>query len=227
MIHLFQEGFRQREIAKVTGRPLCTVNRILQAFRDEGRIENLSRGHRPRAQTTSEEDMLTVAATAVKPTLTSRENKRELNISACTKTVRRRLHEVRLQNRVPARKPKLSHANKLARLLFAEEPESWTAEDWGCVLFTDESTFSTRWDQRQRIWRVVNTRFEPCHLQHISSSGQCTVSVWDAISRQGRGPLVRIECFSTQLLIQTLLRKRGGTLRHRWTICGWTVLSSA
>ncbi|KAH9366968.1 hypothetical protein HPB48_016484 [Haemaphysalis longicornis] len=57
MIHLFQEGIRQRDIAKTTGQPLCTANRILQAFRDEGRIVNLPRGRRPRA-TTSEQDML-------------------------------------------------------------------------------------------------------------------------------------------------------------------------
>ncbi|KAH9371952.1 hypothetical protein HPB48_014711 [Haemaphysalis longicornis] len=64
MIHLFQEGIRQRDIAKAAGRPLCTVNRILEAFRDEGRIENLPRERRPRA-TTSEQDMLIVAAAAV------------------------------------------------------------------------------------------------------------------------------------------------------------------
>ncbi|KAH9362789.1 hypothetical protein HPB48_015248 [Haemaphysalis longicornis] len=48
MIHLFQEGIRQRDIAKATGRPLCTVNRIMQAFRDEGRIRQSS----SRTQTT-------------------------------------------------------------------------------------------------------------------------------------------------------------------------------
>ncbi|KAH9360079.1 hypothetical protein HPB48_006676 [Haemaphysalis longicornis] len=152
MIHLFQEGIRQRDLAKATGRPLCTVNRILQAFCDEGRIENLPRGRRPRA-TTSEQDMLIVSAAAVKPSLTSTQIKCELDLLASTKTVRRRLRDVRLRNGVPARKPELSEANKLARPLFAEDHANWMAEDWSCVLFTDESTFSSRWDQRQRIWR--------------------------------------------------------------------------
>ncbi|KAH9382435.1 hypothetical protein HPB48_004303 [Haemaphysalis longicornis] len=153
MIHLFQEGIRQRDIAKATGRPLCTVNLILQAFLNEGRIENLPRGRRPRA-TTSEQDMLIVADAAVKPSLTSKQIKCELDLSASTKTVRRCLHCA------PARKPKLSETNKLARLLFANDHATWTAEDWSCVLFTGESTFSSRWDQRQRIWRAVNTRYE-------------------------------------------------------------------
>lgn len=159
MIHLFQEGMRQRDIAKATGRPLCTVNRNLQAFRDEGRIENLPRGRRPRA-TTGEQDMLIVAVVALKPSLTSQQIKCELDLSASTKTVRRRLQDVQQRNCVPARKPKLSEANKLARLRFAEDHATWTAEDWSCVLFMDESTFSSRWDQRQRIWRAVNTSYE-------------------------------------------------------------------
>ncbi|KAH9367519.1 hypothetical protein HPB48_009073 [Haemaphysalis longicornis] len=92
MIHLFQEGIRQRDIAKATGRPQCTVNRTLQAFRDECRKENFLRGRRPRA-TTSEKDMLIVAAAAVKPALTSKQIKRELDLSASTKTVRSRLHD--------------------------------------------------------------------------------------------------------------------------------------
>ncbi|KAH9367911.1 hypothetical protein HPB48_008369 [Haemaphysalis longicornis] len=159
MIRLFQEGIRQRDIAKATGRQLCTANRILQAFRDEGRIENLPRGPRPRA-TTSEQDMLIVAAAAVKPSLTSKQMKCDVDISASTKTARRRLRDVRLRNCVLARKPKLSEANKLARLLFAEDRATWTAEEWSCVLFTNESTFSSRLDQSQRICRAVNTSYE-------------------------------------------------------------------
>ncbi|KAH9373102.1 hypothetical protein HPB48_003948 [Haemaphysalis longicornis] len=159
MLHLFQDGIRQRDIAKATGRPLCTVNRILQAFRDQGRIKNLPRGRRPRA-TTSEQDMLIVAVTALKPSLTSKQIKCELDLSASTKTVRRRFYDVRLRNCVSARKPTLSEANKLARLLFPDDHTTWTAEDWSCVLFTNDSTFSSRLDQRQRIWRAVNTRYE-------------------------------------------------------------------
>ncbi|KAH9364166.1 hypothetical protein HPB48_021370 [Haemaphysalis longicornis] len=64
--------------------------------------------------------MLIVAATEVKPSLTSKQIKCELDLSASTKTVRNRLLDERLRNCVvPARKPKLSEANKLARLLSA------------------------------------------------------------------------------------------------------------
>ncbi|KAH9360070.1 hypothetical protein HPB48_006667 [Haemaphysalis longicornis] len=101
MIHLFEVGIRERDIARATGQPLSTVNRILQAFCDEDRIENLPRGRRPRA-TRSEQDMLIVAAAALKPSLTSVQIKSELDLSASTKTVRRRLHDVRLRNCVPA-----------------------------------------------------------------------------------------------------------------------------
>ncbi|KAH9379943.1 hypothetical protein HPB48_009421 [Haemaphysalis longicornis] len=124
-------------------------------------IENLPRGrtHTPWA-TASEQDMLIVAAAAVKRSLTSQQIRCELNLSASTKTVPRRVRDVRLRNCVPALTSKLSEANKLARLLFAEDHATWMVEDWSCVNFTGGSTFSSRWDQRQRIWMAMKTRYE-------------------------------------------------------------------
>ncbi|KAH9374826.1 hypothetical protein HPB48_017659 [Haemaphysalis longicornis] len=104
--------------------------------------------------------MLIVAAAAVKPPVTSKQIMCEPRPFGKHEKLFDVLHDVRLRNCVPARKPKLSEANKLARLLFAEDHATWTAERLSCVLFTDESTFLSRWDQRQRIWRVVDTRYE-------------------------------------------------------------------
>ncbi|KAG0433923.1 hypothetical protein HPB47_019474 [Ixodes persulcatus] len=104
--------------------------------------------------TTSEEDSLIVAASKRDPTLTAKEIRDELNLAASPYVVRRRLHEGGLHSRVPVRKPLLSAINKSKRLAFAEEHVSWTVDDWRMVLFSDESTITTRWDQRQRIWRT-------------------------------------------------------------------------
>ncbi|KAG0425980.1 hypothetical protein HPB47_026882 [Ixodes persulcatus] len=87
----------------------------------------------------------------------------------------------------------LSAVNKEKRFLFAQEHSAFTSADWQNVLFTDESTFTTRWDQRQRIWRADDTRFKPGNLQRIASSGRCAVSVWGSLTKDGLGPLARIE----------------------------------
>ncbi|KAG0434685.1 hypothetical protein HPB47_018941 [Ixodes persulcatus] len=197
----------QRDIASLAGRPLSSINRIVQAFGDDQRLENLSRGSRSKA-TTDDEDRMIVAAAVDDPTSTAKEIQAELNLQVSVKTIRNRLHEAGLRSRVPARKPLLSAVNRQKRLQFAYEHASWSLADCENVLFSDESTFTTRWDQRQRIWRADNTRFQAPYLQRVASSGRFAVSVWGAVSKDGLGPLIcldgRFNTASYKELIETV-----------------------
>ncbi|KAH9360251.1 hypothetical protein HPB48_019831 [Haemaphysalis longicornis] len=58
----------QRAVSTAPGRSLPTVNRILRAFREEGRLQDAVRGEQQRA-TTHEEDLLIVATAADDPFL--------------------------------------------------------------------------------------------------------------------------------------------------------------
>ncbi|KAH6943830.1 hypothetical protein HPB50_000124 [Hyalomma asiaticum] len=86
-------------------------------------------------------------------------------------TIRRRLREAALRSRIAARKPHLTCANKTARLKFAVDHHSWRVEDWKYVIFSDESTFSSRWDQQKRAWRMENTRFCPQNIKEVAAIG--------------------------------------------------------
>ncbi|KAH6941459.1 hypothetical protein HPB50_018217 [Hyalomma asiaticum] len=77
---------------------------------------------------------------------------------ACETTAKRRLAEAALRKRVACRKPLIRKTNQTKRLQFARDHENWTTSDWENVVFTDESSFTTRWDQRQRVWRPENSR---------------------------------------------------------------------
>lgn len=66
MIALYRQGISQRRIAKVTGRALSTVNRVLKAYKTEGRLLDLPYGSRPRS-TTVEQDLLIIAAAVDNP----------------------------------------------------------------------------------------------------------------------------------------------------------------
>ena len=59
-------------------------------------------------------------------------------VSASARTVRRRLLEDGLVSRRAAKKPLLSRKTIRDRL---QKDRDWTAEDWGKVLFSDESPF--------------------------------------------------------------------------------------
>lgn len=157
IVSLYRHEIKQRQISRRMNWPLSAINKVCQAFRDDGRLWNLPHGHSQRS-TDSAKDLVIVQAAKKAPFITARQIKDSLNLSASMSTIRRWLHDKGLRSRVPAQKPALSEANKLARLAYAQKNAAWTVEDWRCVIFIDESTFSTRWDQRQRIWRTDNAR---------------------------------------------------------------------
>lgn len=157
IVELSLQNYSQRAISAVTNRPLKTVNRIIQAYRKDRRIKDAPRKARPKV-TTEDEDMAIVLAANDFPASTAQEIKQIAGVSAVSdKTVKRRLHSAGLKSRIAVQKPIVSAANKDRRLVFAREHEHWN-EEWKNVVFTDESTFSTRWDQRQRVWRPHNCR---------------------------------------------------------------------
>ncbi|KAH9381810.1 hypothetical protein HPB48_016334 [Haemaphysalis longicornis] len=128
----------------MTNRPLSTINRIVQAYRKERRINDAPCKARPKV-TTEDEDMAIVTAVADGRTATAREikNSAGLDVVSAT-TVKRRLPEAGLKSRAAVQKPIVSEANKQKRLEFAREHQQWTEDHWGKVVFTDESTFTTR-----------------------------------------------------------------------------------
>lgn len=129
----------------------------------------------------------------LEPSLSLTEIRRQLSLNVSLCTIRRRLAQAGLRSRIACQKPRLSPREKETRLVFAEDHMSWKEEDWSQVVFSDESTFVSRWDQQQRVWRLVGTRYDPDYIKTVASSGRCSVSVWGFMTRHGLGPLVRIE----------------------------------
>ncbi|KAH6927980.1 hypothetical protein HPB50_010210 [Hyalomma asiaticum] len=188
----------------MNGRSRSSVNRIMKAFSTEARLTNLSRGHRPNVTTDSDDDRIVEAARR-NPKMTAKEIRNDLGLAASTQIVRERLHVGGLRSRVAAIKPFVSSRNRVKRLLFAQEHRSWTVEEWRNVIFTDESTFTSKWDQQQRTWRTQGTRFDAPNLHRVASSGRCSVNVWGSISKDGLGPLVRLDARFTAAAYTDLL----------------------
>ncbi|KAL1466052.1 hypothetical protein MTO96_042972 [Rhipicephalus appendiculatus] len=79
------------------------------------------------------------------------------------------------------------------RLSLAQQHEAWSADDWSRVVFSDQCTFTTKWDQRAGVWRPDSTRYRPELVQRVAASGRTVVSVWSCVTQDGLRPLVRIE----------------------------------
>lgn len=181
IVSLSDEGLSQREICLRTGRCRTSVNRIIQAYRRDGRLADAERSGRPRA-TDDENDVLIAAAYAADPSLTAKEVRASLSLDVSCATIQRRLHDAGLYNhraRPNHSPPDLSDEERRQRLDFARAVGHWTVDQWREVIFTDEATFCTR--------HLLS------YTRGLASIGQGAISVWGAISKDGLGPLVRIE----------------------------------
>ena len=80
--------------------------------------------------------------------------------SAFTRTVRRRLLEDDLVSRRAAKKPLPCRKNIRDRLIFCKRYRDWTAEDWGKVIFSDESPFRLFGASGKKlVWRRQGERY--------------------------------------------------------------------
>ncbi|KAH7947704.1 hypothetical protein HPB52_015220 [Rhipicephalus sanguineus] len=171
---------------------MSAVNRIIQAYRSEdGRLKDAARPGRSRC-TLEESDRLIVAAAVADPFQSAQQIKTALDLQVGVETIRRRLREAGLHGFIAAQKPHLTERQRRQRLEFARAHEHWTVEDWEEVIFSDESTFCSRWDQELHVWRPYKCRYDPGYISEVHSSGRCAVNVWGAVSKDGLGPLVRL-----------------------------------
>ncbi|GFW68284.1 transposable element Tc1 transposase [Trichonephila clavipes] len=80
-------------------------------------------------------------------------------------TVARRLHGGGLFARRPVRCVPLTPAHRRRRSLWCREQRNWRDNEWGRVLFTDESRFSLSSDShRILIWRERGSRNHPSNI---------------------------------------------------------------
>ena len=104
-------------------------------------------------------------------------------------TVSRRLSkEFNLKSYKPAKKPRLTAAMKAKRLQFANNHQHWTAEQWGKVLFSDESTFQQFVVRKRHVRKPTGKRFDERYtiptVKHPPSQ-----MVWGTMSRNGAAAL--------------------------------------
>ncbi|KAG4078916.1 hypothetical protein HA402_005576 [Bradysia odoriphaga] len=105
------------------------------------------------------------------------------------KTIRRVWSDIGINHGIAARKPKLTEAQKEARMGYALEN---LTRDWNNVLFSDEKTYQTDRHQKLHVCRPKNSRFNERYIQKSQRSGRISAGFWGWIGRDGPGELVPI-----------------------------------
>lgn len=150
-----------------------------------------------------------VRASKKDPTLSSSLLLHEVPIAQISpRTVRRRLCDVGLNARRPARKPFISKKNKAKRLEFAKAHINWTIEDWKKILWSDESKFE-KVNQRAPLYvrRPINMRYDSKYTKATVKYGSGGIMVWGCFSFAGVGPLFHIQGIMDQLQYRDIMQR--------------------
>ncbi|KAI4905591.1 hypothetical protein NFI96_000349 [Prochilodus magdalenae] len=143
IIALHKNGLTGKSIAARKIAPQSTIYRIIKNFKERGSIVAKKAPGRPRKTSKCQDHLLKVFQLRDRATSSAElaQEWQQAGVSASARTVRRRLLEQGLVSRRAAKKPLLSRKNIRDRLIFCKRYREWTAEDWGKVIFSDESPF--------------------------------------------------------------------------------------
>jgi transposase len=183
VVKLWEGGRKSKaEIKRLTGEGRKFITRTLDRYEETGGLEDRPRGGRPRTDI-SPTDIRRITS---RKTGSIRRLARALTVEGGVKvsreTIRRRAHELRLRPRVRPRKPRITTANRQARLAFANvaRPRVY----WKRVVAVDEKTVSLYSDTRQE-W--VEEGEEPRPRETVKWPGG--LKVWAGTSWEGKTKL--------------------------------------
>uniref|UniRef100_A0A096LU40 Transposase Tc1-like domain-containing protein n=1 Tax=Poecilia formosa TaxID=48698 RepID=A0A096LU40_POEFO len=166
IIALHKNGLTARKIA-----PQSTIYRIIKNFKERGSIVAKKAQGRPRKTSKRQDSLLKVFQLRNRATSSAElaQEWQQAGVSASPRTVRRRLLEQGLVSRRAAKKPLLSRKNIRDRLIFCKRYREWTGEDWGKVIFSDESPFRLFGTSGKQL--VRRRRGERYHQSRLMPTG--------------------------------------------------------
>lgn len=196
IIGMRDAGMTMAAIARATGLNVKTVTKWIRRSDGEGTVATRPRSGRPRL-VTPEDDQRIVEAVMERPLTSIVDITQELGLPCNPETTRRHLNERGIRCCVPAKKEKLTQANKEARLEFARHytRDAYDANFWNSVIWTDEKSFMTTAAKARVCWRPVNSRYAEQNIQELIRSGRCSLRFNGWMWSGGLGDLTQIDGF--------------------------------
>jgi transposase len=193
-IALIQDRQSKYYVARVLGVSRCSIQRAVNRFPEtKGYTRRVGSG-RKRSTTDHDDHFLTLTILRNRDTTAVRarnELQEVRSVAVSERTVRKRLEEHGLSARTLAHCLLLTREHRVARLLIAHEHRNWGIEEWGRILFTDESGCCLRSpDGRQRVWRSTGQGVAQCNFVPGISFGSGSIMAWGGISMEARTELV-------------------------------------
>jgi len=192
ILTLRNEGLTQQKIARKVNCSQGTVSKILQDYYRNNKFKYTREKCGAKRITTKRQERCLKRITEkhrFRSVNFINRKWRESGVDTSVSTTRRRILEIGFRSRVPKKKPFLSARQKRARLLWCRKRLLWGTQDWGKVLFSDESVFCVSvGPQGHRVWRFSREAFQQqCLKRTVKFS--TSIMVWGCISANGLGKL--------------------------------------
>ena len=212
-------------ICKQFGVSKSTIAYIMKLFRETGDVLRRPLSGRPR-KTTEKEDRMLIRLSKADPRKNAVELNTEMrnkyNVSTSVTVTKQRLRDAGLFGRRPAKKPYIKRKNQKARIRFAMEHRHWTTKQWSRVVWSDESKFNLFASDGIRYVRRPNgERMNVKYILPTVKHGGGNIMVWGCFSRDGVGPLHRVEGIMDRFVYKDIVEKTMLPFAKRQMPRGW------
>lgn len=203
-----KSGKSQRQVAKINKVSRRSVQEIIKKYIKTGTIQDLPRSGRP-SLTSSAENRYLIYLSKRHPTHTASDlmSNWHTNVSVSIDTTKRILRKYGLCGRVAARKPYLNKIQIRKRLRWSKCYSSWNEEQWGKVIFSDESRVELFSRTRKYVRRMKGNRFLSEYTSTTSKYGGKSLMVWGAIKYDGSRSLIKCDGNVNSIEYQSILRR--------------------
>jgi len=189
-------GMSQRKIAETVGVSQGSVSSILKQKKETRNVEIKRKGKCGRKRKTSKrDDMILMRNSKANPRKTSEDLKRDLDesgVHVSSSTVRRRLLDQGRKARRPKKKQLLTTAMKKKRYNWAKKHKDWSENDWGRVLFSDESHFFVQGFNPKFVRCSPKEKLKEDHFVQTVKHPEKKM-FWGCFSINGPGTLIPVE----------------------------------
>lgn len=197
VIKLHNETHSLRSISRTIGRPVSTVQGIVDRYGINRNVENKKRSGRPSVLSERNERQI-LREVKTNPKISASKIATKLidttNTLVSKETVRRHLNKQGYYGRVARRKCFVNEVNRKKRLEFAQKYRNKTENFWNQFIFTDESKFNLFGsDGRCKVWRQKNKEYDKKNVCATVKHFGGNVMVWGCMSASGVGNLVIVE----------------------------------
>lgn len=194
IIALAEQNVSIRKIADKTNFNESSVRRFLKKFRETGELERKEGSGRKKC-TSLREDRV-IMRTSLQDRFKNAveiasEVQQRYSRDISARTIQRRLKEMGLMARTPAKKPLLNLRMKNA--LWAMDKQNWGESEWSRIIFSDESKFNLIGpDGSRTVRRRTGERYaENCCIATVKHSPY--IMIWGCISKYKTESLLMLQ----------------------------------